>query len=202
MSGDLVKIKPLEWRDAFGTQCAGSIFGFYAIRERGWEHVVHLRGEEISRHASPEKAMVGAQEHHDALVLGVLEPTQAAAEITRLRSENAELVAERDTLKKTVRSCQWYWPEGDTTEDNCASGPQEVVESLYGWSTPTGEVVAVARGGIVDITYCAALPPAEDADSDDEFWVEECTQEAAQEKIDAEIKRREALSRVSGGGNA
>jgi hypothetical protein len=45
--------------------------------------------------------------------------------------------------------------------------------------------------------YCAALPPADDADSDDDFWVEAETEEAAQAMLDAEIARR-----AREGGNA
>ncbi len=108
--------------------------------------------------------------------------------------------AERDALKNKLASCQWYWPEDDTESENCQSSPGDVVEAMYGWETPSGEVVAVARGGIVEVTYCAALPPADDADSDDWFWVEERTREAAQEEIAAEIKRRAALSTTNAGG--
>jgi hypothetical protein len=74
-----------------------------------------------------------------------------------------------------------------------------VVEDACGWGTPDGSVIAVARGGVVEVTYCAALPPADDADSDDDFWVEEATEEAARQKIADELSRRAAIKEADHG---
>lgn len=118
-----------------------------------------------------------------------------AAEIAALRAKLAEARAERDEARKKLNACNWYWPEDDTSSDMCGESAQEIVQNAYDWTPEeSGDVVAVARGGIVAVTYCASLPPAEDADSDDDFWVEEATYEAAQAKIDAEKARRAALS--------
>lgn len=137
------------------------------------------------------------------------------AELTRLRARIAELERgdeqrvrdltkqieradraeeERDALAKKIAACGWYWPADETSSEACADTRGEVVEAVYGWQPPTGEVVAVARGGVVEITYCAALPPAPDADSDDEFWVCEQTEDAARQAIAAEIERRATLA--------
>ena len=42
--------------------------------------------------------------------------------------------------------------------------------------------------------FCAYLPAADDSDSDDDFWVEEATEEDAKIKIGAELARRKALA--------
>lgn len=83
---ELVKIKPLEWRDAFGTQVASSVFGFYAIADLGVEHVARFRGKEISRHPSSEDAKMAGQAHHDGLIRSAIDDGEAAAEIDLLRS--------------------------------------------------------------------------------------------------------------------
>jgi len=109
-------------------------------------------------------------------------------EALRVRLETVEA-----RLERKLRACQWYWPEDDTSSEACADSAQEVVQSAYEYDIPTGDIIAVARGGVVDVAYCAYLPPADDSDSDDDFWVEEETREAAKKKIDAELARR-ALS--------
>jgi hypothetical protein len=115
----------------------------------------------------------------------------AATRLEALEADNAE-------LRKKLNGCQWYWPEDDTSEDCCGESAQEIVQNAYDWSSKNaGRIVAVARGGIVEVMYCAALPPADDADSDDDFWVEAETEEAAQAMLDAEIARR-----AREGGNA
>lgn len=124
------------------------------------------------------------------------------AETWKARAEaaeaaNAELRAALEKAEKTIRACQWFWPDDDTSSEAGCDSAQEVVENAYGWCKPNGEVIAVARGGIVETTYCAALSPAEDADSDNEFWVEEQTEEAAKAAIKAELDRR-ALLRKGG----
>lgn len=116
------------------------------------------------------------------------------------RTDLAALKVEVERLRKADRACQWYWPENSTESENCADSPQEVVQNAYGWEEPRGDVVAVARGGVVEVTYCAALPPAPDSDSDDEFWVEEATKEAAAAKITAELERRAGLQPAKAGG--
>lgn len=127
---------------------------------------------------------------------------KAAAKIEELAAALRAAGEREAELRKKLDACQWYWPEDDTGSENCAGHPAEVVEAQYGWCTPTGEVVAVARGGIVEVTYCASLPPADDSDSDDEFWVEEATEEAAIAKIKAELDRRALLAtRNTGGGD-
>lgn len=116
------------------------------------------------------------------------------------RAECEGLRAERDEARKKLNACHWFWPEDDTSSECCAESAQDVVQNIYEWTPKAaGGVVAVARGGIVEITYCASLPPADDADSDDDFWVEEATHEAAQAKIDTEKARRAALSRKEAG---
>lgn len=124
--------------------------------------------------------------------------------LSRLRdaeSRLATLQSELDEARGALRRCNWYWPEEDTSSETCADSAQEVVQNAYDWSSKmAGEVVPVARGGIVEVTYCASLPPDGDADSDDDFWVKETTAAAAQAKIDAELARR-AATRTTGGDN-
>ncbi len=95
-------------------------------------------------------------------------------------------------------SCHWYWPSDDTSSETCAGCPSEVVQNLYEWDTPAGTVIEVSRGGVVETTFCASLPPADDSESDDEFWVEETTFDAARNKIEAEKTRRAAQSKQGG----
>lgn len=98
-------------------------------------------------------------------------------------------------LEAKLRGCHWYWPEHDTSSEMCGESAQEIVQNAYDWTPEeAGDVVAVARGGIVEVIYCASLPPDDDADSDDDFWVEEQTHEAAKTKIEAERVRRAALA--------
>ena len=111
----------------------------------------------------------------------------AVVEQMNARAAQAERMAR---LERQLRACQWYWPEDDTSSETCADSAQEVVQNAYDYETPEGGIVAIARGGVVEVTYCAYLPPADDSDSDDDFWVEEETREAAKAKIDAELARR------------
>lgn len=129
------------------------------------------------------------------------EADRATSQLTASRAECEGLRAERDEARKKLSACHWYWPEDDTSSETCADSAQEVVQNAYDWSSKmAGEVVPVARGGIVEVTYCASLPPDGDADSDDDFWVKETTAAAAQAKIDAELARR-AATRTTGGDN-
>lgn len=122
--------------------------------------------------------------------------TEASARIRSDATTIASLRAEVEKLRRVDQSCRWYWPEGATESENCSDCPQEVVQNVSGWGEPTGEVIAVARGGVVEVSYCAALPPASDADSDDEFWVQEPSIELAAAKIAAELERRAALAPI------
>lgn len=101
-----------------------------------------------------------------------------AYEIAALREQVAD-------LSRKVNGCQWYWPEDDTSSDACVENPFQVLE----WDKD-GTVAAVSRGGIIETRYYAILPAAEDADSDDDFEVDEATHEAAQNKVNAELARR------------
>lgn len=122
-------------------------------------------------------------EHCDA----VLKSMEALSELSHLRSEN-------EGMRKALASCQWYWPEDDTSSDACADSPWAIAED---WDVKPGDVFACSRGGVVETRYYAFLPPADDADSDDEFEVDEPSEEAALAKIQAEIARREALNEGS-----
>jgi hypothetical protein len=95
--------------------------------------------------------------------------------------------AESARLKKILDACDWYWPADDTSSDASISGPYEAL-----WDVPAGTVVAVSRGGVVETRYYAQLPPTEDADSDDEFEVDEATEEDAIRKVAEEFARRAA----------
>ncbi len=115
----------------------------------------------------------------------------AIARAEKSEARIADLEAKLAVAEKRLNGCQWYWPESDTSSECCGESAQEIVQNAYDWTANNaGEVVAVARGGIVEVTYCASLPPADDADSDDDFWVQESTKEAAEEKIAAELVRR------------
>lgn len=97
----------------------------------------------------------------------------------------AALTAENERLRKIIDGCDWYWPADDTSEDLCASCWQEAMEhGAY------GEVWEVARGGIVERMWCAVLPPAPDAEDDDDFEICEDTADAAEAKLAAELERR------------
>lgn len=112
-----------------------------------------------------------------------------------LRSKLEEAEGALGPMVKKIDACNWYWPEHETDSESCCESAQEVVQNAYDWSHEnTGDVVAVARGGVVEVTYCASLPPADDADSDDEFWVEEKTYEAAALKVADEQSRRTLAS--------
>jgi hypothetical protein len=99
-------------------------------------------------------------------------------------------------LEKIIRNCQWYWPGHDQGENRCEHSEYDVVNTEYEYSDDgdkNGSVVEVVRGGTIEITFCAMLPPALDADSDDEFWVQEATRELAEAKVEAELLRRDEL---------
>lgn len=86
--------------------------------------------------------MGGPSSEHTAALLD-----EAAARIEALEAENAE-------LRKKLNGCQWYWPEDDTSEDCCGESAQEIVQNAYDWSSKNaGRIVAVARGGIVEVMW-------------------------------------------------
>ncbi len=109
------------------------------------------------------------------------------------------LQRENEELRKKLAGCDWYWPEDDTSSDACADSPWEIAE-IY--DLKPADILAYSRGGVVETRYFAFLPPADDADSDDNFEVDETTEEAVSVKITAEIERRTALASTGGEHNA
>lgn len=113
--------------------------------------------------------------------------------LTALQAERDRLRAELERWQKIDKGCQSYWVVD--ADGEASSDPEEVVWSVYdqayGAECLDGTIVEVARGGRVEIMYCAMLPPADD--TDDRFWVEEATEEAARLKIEAELARRAAI---------
>lgn len=119
-----------------------------------------------------------------------LAPNEARAILDHIaaldaRAKEAETQAGR--LQKIIDGCDWYWPGEDTTE-SASDCWQEVVEAY-------GEVYEVMRGGIVETMWCAVLPPAPDAETDDNFEICESTAEAARAKLTAEIERRSRIAK-------
>lgn len=102
-----------------------------------------------------------------------------------------EILDRLERAEKALASCQWYWPSEDTSSDACADSPSEIYEGLY---VDPGTIIEYSRGGVVETGFYGRLPAADDADSDDDFEVDEPTEEAATEKMAAEISRRAALS--------
>lgn len=94
-------------------------------------------------------------------------------------------------LEKIIRSCEWYWPEDDTSSEACADS---VYELASGCDLPEGEIMTYSRGGVVETRYYAFLSPAEDSQSDDEFEIDEPTREQAMMKLGTELARRAALT--------
>lgn len=111
----------------------------------------------------------------------------------KARAEAAEAEVKRLTAK--LAGCDWYWPEDDTSSDACANSQWEIAE-IY--DLKPADILAYSRGGIVETRYYAFLPPADDSDSDDNFEVDEPTEEEVAAKITAEIERRTALASTGG----
>lgn len=122
---------------------------------------------------------------------------QAGYREATARAEAAE--AEVKRLNDMLSGCDWYWPEEDTSSDACADGPWAIAET---YDLKPADVLAYSRGGVVETRYFAFLPPADDSDSDDNFEVDETTEEAVAAKITAEIERRTALASTGGEHNA
>ena len=118
--------------------------------------------------------------------------TQAEAAETALataKARIAELEGANEKLAKQIRAAsRWYWPEDDTSSDACRESVREVFEY-----EPPGTIGAYSCGGVVYTRYYGWLPPSDDADSDDEFEVDEPTREAAEAKMAEEVARRSAL---------
>lgn len=81
--------------------------------------------------------------------------------------------------------CYWY---ADDREVGYMSPSDILSYSDY------GEVAEIEHVAIVKTTFEARLPPADDADTDDDFGVIEDTREAAEAKIAAELARRQGVS--------
>lgn len=170
----------------------------YLIRKDGYYYRPNCSGYttskfEAGRYTKAEAERAAAVEpwHMSAIHQDDVEDDPVSSRVRMDTARIEALEAENAELRKKLSGCQWYWPEDDTSSEACADSPQEVVQNIYDWSHPEKpSVIAVARGGVVEVTYCATLPPADDADSDDDFWIEAETEEAAQALIDAEIARR------------
>jgi hypothetical protein len=107
----------------------------------------------------------------------------------------SSLAEENDRLRKMLASCDWYWPEDDTSSDACADGPWQIAKNI---DARPGEVFGYSRGGVVETRYYGFLEAAEDAGSDDQFEADEPTREAAEAKIATELQRRDALATTEG----
>lgn len=102
------------------------------------------------------------------------------------REEIRTLTAEVARLREAQPSVQCYW-DADDREMGWRE-PWEILET-----SDWGTISEIEHVAVVERTFEALLPAAEDSDSDDEFHVCEQTREAAEMKISAEIKRRAAL---------
>ena len=121
----------------------------------------------------------------------------AISELLALARQAEALQRENAELRKKLEACDWYWPEDDTSSDACADSPWQIAEN---YDLPPGEVLAYSRGGVVETRYYAYLPPADDADSDDQFEVDAETELAVKQAIEAETARRARA--LLGGENA
>lgn len=106
-----------------------------------------------------------------------------------LAAEVLELRAEVGQLRATIGACRWLWPSDDTSSEMCADHPREIAETI---DAQAGEVFSYSRGGLVETRYFAYLRADDQSDSDDDFEVDEATEEAARAKILAEVSRRAA----------
>lgn len=189
---DRPAIKPLEWEHMcdedgdwlqaatpFHTWC----IAFNPKHKLPWVMTPFGLGLD-SNYATQETAKAAAQAHHEKSIRSCLIDKPEAGEGERLRAENAK-------LKKIIASCQWHWPADDTSSEMCSDGPWEIAENC---DVRPGEVFAYSRGGVVETRWYGFLPAADDADSDDEFTVDEATEDTAAAKMNAEIARRAALT--------
>ncbi|TWD54508.1 MazG-like nucleotide pyrophosphohydrolase family protein [Agrobacterium vitis] len=102
----------------------------------------------------------------------------------------AELQSQASATAKIMAACDWYWPSDDTSSEAAARSPGGIAENL---ELEPGEVLEYSRGGVVETRYYAFLPPAPDADSDDNFEVDTATETEAETMIAAELERRKGL---------
>jgi hypothetical protein len=166
----------------------GEVEGFARIAlEAGTERVVCSTDVAIALCMLADEA-INWPARHSLRVAELLEANNRYLE----RARAAE--AENARLKKIIDACDWYWPEDDTSSDSCISYPHEFFSDGY---VDPGTVVAISRGGVVETRYYAQLPPAGDADSDDEFEVDEATEEDAKRKVAEERARRAKLTPVA-----
>lgn len=103
-----------------------------------------------------------------------------------LKEARDEIVA----LNKIIDGCRWYRNADD--HEHAVDGPWDILHEVG-----PNSVCEIERGGVVETRFMAYLDAAEDSDSDDEFEVDEATAEAAQAKLDAEIARRDTISKKS-----
>lgn len=195
-----VAVKPLEWMTPPTSRTlrrAETAFGTYRTWTRAeadgkwfWEFAVDL-GVVFTRGdgESEEAVKAAAQAHYEQGILSALATPPAPQPALALIEE---LTARIRDLEKRLASCQWYWPEDDTSSECCSDCPSEVIEGL--WDYKYGDVIGISRGGVVETRYHAWLEPADDADSDDNFEVDEATREEAKAKVDTELARRAALA--------
>jgi hypothetical protein len=156
--------------------------GLVGVAEGPWEL---LRDDD----ETPLEIVRSADMNHRICFPTSNDPT-TAEHLRRCSPDNiAALLDEREAMKAALDACNWYWPEADTSSEYCRDSPREVIED-----NEAGDVIAVSRGGVVETRYYAWLPPAEDADSDDDFEVDEATEQDAEAKVAAELARRAALS--------
>lgn len=150
--------------------------GFTALKaERDRLHEADLRWGKLHQRVIDERAAeIRARE-------------AAETAIAAAKARIAELEGANEKLAKQIRAAsQWYWPEDDTSSEACRESVREVFEQ-------PGTIGAYSCGGVVYTGYYGWLPPSDDADSDDEFEVDEPTREAAEAKMAEEIARRAAL---------
>lgn len=103
-----------------------------------------------------------------------------------LKEARDEIVA----LNKIIDGCWWYWDANN--RERAVDGPRDIL-----YEVGPNSVCEIERGGVVETRFMAYLDAAEDSDSDDEFEVDEATAEAARAKLDAEIARRDTISKKS-----
>lgn len=113
-----------------------------------------------------------------------------AARIEELEAKNKR--PQRILLKECGFRIRCYWDAQDRE-----LGYSDVSEILDKY--PYGSVIEVEHVAVIASTFEAILPAAHDAETDDFFEVSECTREAANDRISAEITRRDAIRAMKEG---